>query len=37
MKATLSCDHRAVDGAAGASFLNTFKELLEDPRRMLVH
>jgi pyruvate dehydrogenase E2 component (dihydrolipoamide acetyltransferase) len=37
MKATLSCDHRAVDGAVGASFLKTFKELLEDPRRMLVH
>jgi pyruvate dehydrogenase E2 component (dihydrolipoamide acetyltransferase) len=37
MKATLSCDHRVVDGAVGASFLRTFKELLEDPRRMLVH
>jgi len=37
MKATLSCDHRVVDGAAGAAFLKTFKELLEDPRRMLVH
>ena len=37
MKATLSCDHRAVDGAIGAAFLKTFKELLEDPRRMLVH
>ena len=37
MKATLSCDHRAVDGALGAAFLKTFKELLEDPRRMLVH
>ena len=37
MKATLSCDHRVVDGAAGAAFLKTCKELLEDPRRMLVH
>ncbi len=37
MKATLSCDHRAVDGAVGAAFLKTFQELLEDPRRMLVH
>jgi pyruvate dehydrogenase E2 component (dihydrolipoamide acetyltransferase) len=37
MKATLSCDHRVVDGAVGAAFLKTFKELLEDPRRMLVH
>ncbi|XWN34827.1 MAG: pyruvate dehydrogenase complex dihydrolipoamide acetyltransferase [Roseivirga sp.] len=36
MKATLSCDHRAVDGAIGAQFLKTFRELLEDPRRMLV-
>jgi pyruvate dehydrogenase E2 component (dihydrolipoamide acetyltransferase) len=37
MKATLSCDHRVVDGAVGATFLKTFKELLEDPRRMLAH
>jgi pyruvate dehydrogenase E2 component (dihydrolipoamide acetyltransferase) len=37
MKATLSCDHRVVDGAVGAAFLKTLKELLEDPRRMLVH
>lgn len=36
MKVTLSCDHRAVDGAVGASFLKTFKELLEDPIRLLV-
>eukprot|EP00540_Astrosyne_radiata_P010634 CAMPEP_0116821956 /NCGR_PEP_ID=MMETSP0418-20121206/3_1 /TAXON_ID=1158023 /ORGANISM="Astrosyne radiata, Strain 13vi08-1A" /LENGTH=408 /DNA_ID=CAMNT_0004450021 /DNA_START=4540 /DNA_END=5766 /DNA_ORIENTATION=- len=36
MKATLSCDHRVVDGAVGASFLQTFKELLEDPNKMLV-
>ena len=37
MKATLSCDHRVVDGAVGAAFLQTFKQLLEDPRKMLVH
>jgi pyruvate dehydrogenase E2 component (dihydrolipoamide acetyltransferase) len=37
MKATLSCDHRVVDGSIGASFLQTFKALLEDPIRMLVH
>ena len=37
MRATLSCDHRVVDGAIGASFLQTFKALLEDPIRMLVH
>ncbi len=36
MKVTLSCDHRAVDGASGASFLQTFKGMLEDPMRMLV-
>lgn len=31
MKVTLSCDHRAVDGATGASFLQTFKFLMENP------
>ena len=36
MKVTLSCDHRVVDGASGAAFLQTFKQLLEDPMRMLV-
>ncbi len=36
MKVTLSCDHRVVDGAMGAKFLQTLKELLEDPMRMLV-
>lgn len=36
MKVTLSCDHRVVDGATGAQFLNTFKEMLEDPIRLLV-
>jgi pyruvate dehydrogenase E2 component (dihydrolipoamide acetyltransferase) len=35
MKVTLSCDHRAVDGAVGSAFLQTFKTLLEDPIRML--
>ncbi|MEL6412585.1 MAG: dihydrolipoamide acetyltransferase family protein [Bacteroidota bacterium] len=37
MKATLSCDHRAVDGAVGAAFLKTFRALLEAPLTMLVH
>lgn len=36
MKVTLSCDHRAVDGALGAQFLQTFKALMEDPVRMLI-
>lgn len=36
MKVTLSCDHRVVDGASGAQFLQTFKGLLEEPVRMLV-
>lgn len=36
MKVTLSCDHRVVDGASGAAFLQTLKNLLEEPLRMLV-
>ena len=36
MKVTLSCDHRVVDGATGSAFLQTVKQLLEDPMRMLV-
>ncbi len=36
MKVTLSCDHRVVDGASGAAFLQTLKSLLEEPLRMLV-
>jgi pyruvate dehydrogenase E2 component (dihydrolipoamide acetyltransferase) len=36
MKVTLSCDHRVVDGASGAAFLQTVKGLLEDPLRMLI-
>lgn len=36
MKVTLSCDHRVVDGALGAQFLQTFKAILEDPIRLLV-
>ncbi len=36
MNITLSCDHRVVDGATGALFLQTFKNLLEDPARMLI-
>lgn len=36
MKVTLSCDHRAVDGAVGAAFLKTLRELLEDPVRIMI-
>ncbi len=36
MKLTMSCDHRVVDGATGAAFLQTLKGLLEEPLRMLV-
>ena len=36
MKVTLSCDHRAVDGAIGAAFLKTLKGLMEDPVRILI-
>lgn len=36
MKVTLSCDHRVVDGATGAAFLQTLKSLLEEPLRMLI-
>ena len=36
MKVTLSCDHRVVDGATGAAFLQSLKGFLEDPMKMLV-
>lgn len=36
MKVTLSCDHRVVDGATGAAFLQSLQGLLEEPLRMLV-
>lgn len=36
MKVTLSCDHRIVDGATGAAFLQTLKKFLEDPIKLLV-
>lgn len=36
MKVTLTCDHRVVDGATGAAFLQTLKSLLEEPVRLLV-
>ena len=36
MKVTLSCDHRSVDGAVGAAFLQTLKKYMEEPVTMLV-
>jgi pyruvate dehydrogenase E2 component (dihydrolipoamide acetyltransferase) len=36
MKVTLSCDHRVVDGATAAKFLQTLKGILEDPIRLLI-
>mmetsp|Transcript_4184 Transcript_4184/g.5156 ORF Transcript_4184/g.5156 Transcript_4184/m.5156 type:complete len:154 (+) Transcript_4184:2-463(+) len=36
MTVTLSCDHRVVDGAVGAQWLQAFKGYIEDPMRMLL-
>jgi pyruvate dehydrogenase E2 component (dihydrolipoamide acetyltransferase) len=36
MTVTLSCDHRAVDGAVGAELLAAFKQLIENPVLMVV-
>ncbi len=36
MKLTLTCDHRVADGAAGAAFLLTLKQYLEDPIKMFL-
>ena len=36
MHITMSCDHRVVDGATGAKFLQTFKQMLEQPGMMLI-
>jgi pyruvate dehydrogenase E2 component (dihydrolipoamide acetyltransferase) len=36
MMLTLSCDHRSVDGAVGAAFLQTLKKYIEQPVTLLV-
>jgi pyruvate dehydrogenase E2 component (dihydrolipoamide acetyltransferase) len=36
MSCTISCDHRVIDGAVGAQFLDTIKKLLEDPITMML-
>ena len=36
MQATLSLDHRVIDGAMGAAWLGTFKSLLEHPAMLMV-
>ncbi len=35
MKATLSCDHRVIDGAVGAAFLSDLKDMIENPLAVL--
>src|SRR5206468_12988778 len=36
MKVTMSCDHRVVDGAAGAEYLRTFRQYIEQPVRLII-
>jgi pyruvate dehydrogenase E2 component (dihydrolipoamide acetyltransferase) len=36
MSATISCDHRVIDGAVAASWLKEFKTYMEDPMTMLL-
>jgi pyruvate dehydrogenase E2 component (dihydrolipoamide acetyltransferase) len=36
MSVTMSCDHRIIDGATGARFLQTFKSFIEEPAAMLL-
>jgi pyruvate dehydrogenase E2 component (dihydrolipoamide acetyltransferase) len=36
MRVTMSCDHRIVDGATGAKFLQTFKKMLENPLLLML-
>ncbi len=36
MKVTMSCDHRIIDGAAGADFLKTLRQYIEQPLRLII-
>lgn len=36
MRVTMSCDHRVIDGATGAKFLQTFKKIMENPLYLVV-
>jgi pyruvate dehydrogenase E2 component (dihydrolipoamide acetyltransferase) len=36
MTVTMSCDHRVIDGATGARFLQVFKQYIEEPASMLL-
>ena len=36
MKVTMSCDHRTIDGATGARFLQTLQAMLEEPAAILL-
>ena len=36
MRVTMSCDHRAIDGAIGAQFLRTFKQIMENPLYLFI-
>jgi len=36
MTVTVSCDHRVIDGAVGATWLKSFKGYMEDPETMLL-
>ena len=36
MKLTLACDHRTVDGATGAQFLQTLRDYIEQPLRLVI-
>ena len=36
MRVTMSCDHRVVDGAAGADYLRTLRQFIEQPVRLIL-